>query len=91
MLTFLSRLAYGGCVFGLVTGTTTKPANLATRSELAICGTRCATILGLVGYQVCGLADGQIDGPSHGGNVEVSGQDGYDCWIVCTGMIIGKR
>ena len=39
---------------------------------------------GLLGWwEVCALADGQIDGPGHGGGVENAKQGGYDCALAC--------
>ena len=68
----------------LVTGTVVAPAYLATQANAnGVCGSSCATTLGLPESSVCGLADGQMDGPGHGGSIQDSLQTGYDCWIVC--------
>ena len=73
----------------MVTGITGIPTNIATQANLkAICGTQCATYLKLPEWDVCALDDGQIDGPGHGGNIEVSQQEGYGCAVVCIGNII---
>ena len=73
----------------LVNGITGTPTNIATQANLkAICGTQCATYLKLGPWGVCALADGQIDGPGHGGNIEVAQQEGYACAVVCIGSII---
>merc|ERR1711890_41041 len=34
-------------------------------------------------WAVCKLSDGQIDGKGHGGQIENSHQNGYDCSISC--------
>lgn len=68
----------------LITGTTVAPGNLATKDNLVeVCGSSCASSLGLSQWSVCGLSDGQIDGPGHGGAIEDSQQVGYDCWVQC--------
>ena len=69
----------------LITGLSYEPSNQVTQAEAtSICGDSCASDLGMTEWQVCGLADGQISGPGHGGNIGNRQQDGYDCWITCT-------
>lgn len=76
----------------LITGTTVAPGNLATKNNLVgVCGSSCATSLGLSLWSVCGLSDGQIDGPGHGGAIEDSQQAGYDCWVQCKTPGSGRR
>jgi len=73
----------------LVTGTTSSPGNLASQANLqAICGMTCADSLGLSHWSVCGLSDGQLDGPGHGGAIEDPQQSGYDCWVQCETEVI---
>jgi len=68
----------------LIVGQATAPNNLATQADLLeICGESCAVTLGLADWEVCGLQDGQLDGPLHGGEIEDPQQSGYGCWIQC--------
>ena len=72
----------------LVTGITGIPTNTATQANLkAICGTQCTTYLKLPQWDVCALANGQIDGPGHGGKIRAVKQQGYGCAVVCIGTI----
>jgi len=68
----------------LVSDTTVAPENLASQANLVdSCGESCAESFGLSDWEVCGLKDGQLDGPLHGGDIEDSQQSGYDCWVQC--------
>ena len=50
---------------------------------MAKCGNTCARHFHLSKWDVCGLSDGQIDGPGHGGMIKDRHQDGFDCWLQC--------
>ena len=67
---------------------TGKGSHLATRENLdAICGSSCAAHLKLEKWEICGLADGRIDGPCYGGGIGTGGPGGFGCWIVCRATI----
>ena len=67
---------------------TEKGSHLATRENLmAFCNESCAAHLKLTKWEVCGLADGRIDGPGHGGRIGTYGAGSFGCWIVCNGTI----
>jgi len=76
---------FAGCKsLDLITDLSDEPSNQVTQAEAtSICGNSCASDLGMTQWQVCGLADGQISGPGHGGNIGNRQQDGYNCWITC--------
>ena len=68
---------------------TGKGSHLATRENLdAICGSSCAAHLKLEKWEICGLADGRIDGPDHGGGIGTDGSGVYSCWIICKEGIV---
>ena len=71
----------------LVTGSTTPPSKIATMAILlGICGNSCARDFGLSRWQVCGLHDGQLNGPGHGGMIvvrNIAWADSFDCWFEC--------
>ena len=65
------------------------PTNAATQANLrAICGTQCTTYLKLSEWQICALANGQINGPGHGGIIKAAKRQNFGCAIVCIGNII---
>ena len=60
------------------------PSNLAFKQNLMTkCGNTCARHFHLSTWDLCGLSDGQIDGPGHGGMIKDRHQDGFDCWLQC--------
>ena len=68
---------------------TGKGSYLATRENLhAICGSLCSRHLKLIQWEVCGLADGRIDGPGYGGGIGTDGSGGFGCWIICGGTAL---
>ena len=54
---------------------------LATKAQAA--SHRASMVSEMRTWAVCALADGQIDGPGHGGQIEDSQQGGYDCAFTC--------
>ena len=74
---------------------TEKGSPLATRAKLhAICGSSCASHVGMTKWEICGLADGRILGSDYGGGIETIDVSAVvlspDCWIVCTGAMLSS-
>ena len=62
-------------------------ANLIKICENAKRKSDCPTYIGLGKWSICGLADGQIEGPGRGGAIKDLDQ-ALGCWVVCKGANI---
>ena len=60
---------------------TTQASPLITQAEAASHRTSMVSDMGY--WDVCALADGQIDGQGHGSQIENSQQSGYNCAFTC--------
>ena len=68
-----------GCVPAKVSG---NSAHLATQAHAKAYQDKIVASMGA--WEVCKLADGQIEGSGHGGKIKAWNQDGYGCSIECS-------